>query len=188
MHKAKYRATGEVVAVKIQYPNLRVQTKLDLFVIRRLTKMANYLTSRYGYSGIDFDKFLNHFEKGLRQELDFKTEVINSQKTLDNFRFVTNSDDLYIPKVDVLKSTKRTILMEYVEGVKIDDIEGLNKQFGSAKKCTNVLVDIFAKMIFMHGHVHCDAHPGNILVRPNPKNPSRPQIVLLDHGFYGTTS
>ena len=88
----------------------------------------------------------------------------------------------------MLKSTKRTILMEYVEGTKIDDIEALNEKFGSAKKCTNMLVNIFAKMIFLHGHVHCDAHPGNILVRPNPDNPERPQIVLLDHGFYGTTS
>ena len=78
--------------------------------------------------------------------------------------------------------------MEYVEGIKIDDIEALDKKFGSAKDCTNVLIDIFAKMIFMDGHVHCDAHPGNILVRPNPKYPKRPQIVLLDHGFYGSTS
>lgn len=114
--------------------------------------------------------------------------MINSQKTCDNFRYVGNSDDLYIPVVDVLKSTKRTILMEYVEGIKIDNIEALDKKFGSAKECTDVLIGIFAKMIFLHGHVHCDAHPGNILVRPNPKNPSRPQIVLIDHGFYGSTS
>ena len=145
-----------------------MQTKLDLFVIRKLAKMANYLCRMYEYRGIDFDKFLNHFEKGLMQELDFKTEVINSQKTVDNFRYVGNSDDLYVPRVDVLKSTKRTILMEYVEGIKIDDIEALNAKFGSAKDCTNVLIDIFAKMIFLHGHVHCDAHPGNILVRDNP--------------------
>ena len=78
--------------------------------------------------------------------------------------------------------------MEYVEGIKIDEIDALNEKFGSAKKCTDVLVDIFAKMIFLHGHVHCDAHPGNIFVRPNPNKPERPQIVLLDHGFYGTTS
>jgi len=114
--------------------------------------------------------------------------VINAQKTQDNFRTVKNSDDLYIPQVDVLKSTKRTILMEYVEGIKIDDIEALDKKFGSAKECTDVLISIFAKMIFQHGHVHCDAHPGNILVRPNPNKPGRPQIVLIDHGFYGTTS
>lgn len=107
---------------------------------------------------------------------------------MDNFRYVGDSSDLYIPKVDVLKSTKRTILMEYVEGVKINDIEGLNAKFGSAKICTDMLIKIFAKMIFLHGHVHCDAHPGNILVRPNPDRPGRPQIVLLDHGMYGSTS
>jgi len=55
-----------------------MQMKVDLFVIRGLTKMANSLCRYYGYSGIDFEKFLSHFEKGLRQELDFKTEVINS--------------------------------------------------------------------------------------------------------------
>lgn len=78
VHKVKFRETGEIMALKIQYPKLRVQTKLDLFVIRNLAKMANYLCRVYDYKGIDFEKFLNHFEKGLLQELDFKTEVINA--------------------------------------------------------------------------------------------------------------
>ena len=41
-------------------------------------------------------------------------------------------------------------------------------------------------MIFKHGFVHCDAHPGNILVRrnPSPRRPGEFQIVLLDHGLY----
>lgn len=78
VHRVKYRETGEIMALKMQYPNLRVQTKIDLFVIRKLAKMANVICRRYEYKNLDFDKFLNHFEKGLRQELDFKTEVINS--------------------------------------------------------------------------------------------------------------
>ena len=39
-------------------------------------------------------------------------------------------------------------------------------------------------MIFTYGHIHCDAHPGNILIRKHPNNPSKPQLILLDHGFY----
>lgn len=29
-----------------------------------------------------------------------------------------------------------------------------------------------------------DPHEANLLVRPNPLNPSKPQLVLLDHGLY----
>jgi aarF domain-containing kinase len=59
--------------------------------------------------------------------------------------------------------------MEYIDGIKIDETEALAKKFGSAKSCSDILLDVFAKMIFVDGHIHCDAHPGNILVRPNPK-------------------
>ena len=74
--------------------------------------------------------------------------------------------------------------MEFVDGDRITDIEALNLKFGSADKVANVLIDIYARMIFLYGHVHCDAHPGNILIREHPKKKGKPQVVLLDHGFY----
>jgi aarF domain-containing kinase len=47
------------------------------------------------------------------------------------------------------------------------------------------LVEIFAEMVFCHGYVHGDPHPGNILVHKHPgrKSPNF-DIVLLDHGLY----
>lgn len=54
--------------------------------------------------------------------------------------------------------------MEYIKGTKINEIEELKKQFGDPKLASEILIDVFARMIFNHGHVHCDAHPGNILV------------------------
>ena len=42
----------------------------------------------------------------------------------------------------------------------------------------------YNKMIFVHGVVHCDPHAGNLLVRPHPRRPGQPQVVLLDHGLY----
>ena len=93
-------------------------------------------------------------------------------------------DDLYLPKMYTMESSKRTIMMEFVEGTKIDNVKKLKEEYGDPMRATSILSDIFARMIFMHGHVHCDAHPGNIFVRPNPKDKKRPQIVLIDHGFY----
>ena len=178
------KSTGNTCAIKLQYPELKWQTKIDVFALRQISKLANKLCKYKDFTGIDFVKFMSHFEKSLFQELDFKQEVINSERCRD---FFLGYDGLYLPKVYVLMSSKRSIVMEYVQGDKIDNLEVLAQKYGSARAATDLLIDIFAKMIFLHGHVHCDAHPGNILVRPDPKNPKKPQIILLDHGCYGTT-
>jgi aarF domain-containing kinase len=52
-------------------------------------------------------------------------------------------------------------------------------------KCAKNLIEIFTQMIFKHGFIHCDAHPGNILVR-KASNSMGHEIVLLDHGLYRT--
>jgi aarF domain-containing kinase len=64
--------------------------------------------------------------------------------------------------------------MEEIEGDRVDEIDKITEKFGSAKAATDMLVETFAQMIFEHGHIHCDAHPGNILIRRNPKDQSKP--------------
>ena len=49
-----------------------MQTKYDLFVIRKLIDLANWLCKKYKFEGIDFRKFNEHFENSLVKELDFK--------------------------------------------------------------------------------------------------------------------
>lgn len=41
----------------------------------------------------------------------------------------------------------------------------------------HVVVDVFADQIFRSGFVHCDPHPGNIIIRDNPKT-GAPQVKL----------
>ena len=40
---------------------------------------------------------------------------------------------------------------------------------------------LYSEMIFVQGYIHCDPHPGNLLVRPSKTGT---EIVLLDHGLY----
>ena len=115
------------------------------------------------------------------KELDFREEVVNAERTRSNFKGYTW---LHIPENKMQYSNKRVIVMEYIEGAKINDILKLEEMFGDPKLASQILIDVFAKMIFQFGHIHCDAHPGNILVRRHPLHPSLPQVVLLDHGFY----
>ncbi|CAJ0917895.1 15156_t:CDS:2 [Entrophospora sp. SA101] len=88
-----------------------------------------------------------------------------------------------IPKIYWDLTTKRILTMEFIHGVKINDIDGLKKIGADPNWVRNILLEIFAEMIFCHGVIHCDPHPGNALVTISPKT-KKPQIVLLDHGLY----
>ena len=47
----------------------------------------------------------------------------------------------------------------------------------------NHLIRAFAEQIFVTGFIHCDPHPGNVLVRPHPNNHNKHQLVILDFGL-----
>ncbi|KAF9444553.1 ABC1-domain-containing protein [Macrolepiota fuliginosa MF-IS2] len=55
---------------------------------------------------------------------------------------------------------------------------------GGTKEIMQIMVELFSAQMFEWGWVHCDPHPGNVLIRPSPSNPIHPQLVLIDHGLY----
>ena len=86
--------------------------------------------------------------------------------------------------------------MEWMEGVKVTDLAGIRRLGLSPRQVGLTFLDSAAEMMCVHGWVHGDMHPGNVLVRalPRSRNPfvrllpwcrhARPQVVLLDHGLY----
>jgi len=180
VHKAKLK-NGPEVAVKLQFPFLKVQTKYDLMVIEWISKFLNQVLKWNSYENIDLVKNFDVFSCALKQELDFRTEVKNAEITRKLF---AHDPRVYIPKNYFDYSSERVITQEFVYGAKINDAEGIRKLGLNTVECANLLVDTFSEMIFEHGHIHCDAHPGNILIRNDLKNPARAQLILLDHGFY----
>jgi len=72
---------------------------------------------------------------------------------------------------------------EYCKGIHINDVEGLKSSGVDVNSVSQHVSQMYADMIFKFGYVHCDPHPGNVLVRKNPKS-GVDEIVLLDHGLY----
>ena len=68
-------------------------------------------------------------------------------------------------------------------GIHINDVEGLKSSGVDVNSVSQHVSQMYADMIFKFGYVHCDPHPGNVLVRKNPKS-GVDEIVLLDHGLY----
>ena len=73
---------------------------------------------------IDFRKFNVHFQKSLVRELDFKIELANLERNRNNF---WKYDKLYMPQTHIFKSSRRTLVMEFCRGLRIDDLDGLKK-------------------------------------------------------------
>lgn len=72
--------------------------------------------------------------------------------------------------------------MEYFEGGQVDDNNYIKNHHISAAEVSKKLGELYSQMIFVQGYVHCDPHPGNILVQKDEN--SEVKIVLLDHGLY----
>ncbi|CAG7818707.1 unnamed protein product, partial [Allacma fusca] len=87
-----------------------------------------------------------------------------------------------IPKIFWKYSSDRVLVMEFSEGGFVNDLEYIQTNKLSPKEIAKKLGQMYSDMIFIHGLVHCDPHPGNILVKKDEKG--KLQIVLLDHGLY----
>lgn len=89
---------------------------------------------------------------------------------------------LKVPRIFWDISTKRVLVMEYLNGGQVNDLEYIRKQKIDPFDIANKIGQLYSNMIFINGFVHSDPHPGNILVRKTAKGDT--EVVLLDHGLY----
>ncbi|RDX40175.1 atypical/ABC1/ABC1-B protein kinase [Lentinus brumalis] len=201
VHRAKLK-TGEWVAVKIQKPDVSKQVEWDLGAFRAVMWIyEHWLFHLPVCFAVDF------INDHLRRELDFESEARNAVRTAE---FVAKeprlADRVYIPKVYPELSTKKVMVAEWIDGVRLSDRRGIERLMGDdasaseprapspadrfptlkggSKWVMQTMVDLFSAQIFDWSWVHCDPHPGNIIVRPHPAKTGQAQFVLLDHGLY----
>ncbi|KAI7868122.1 ABC1 family-domain-containing protein [Spinellus fusiger] len=192
VHKARLRpfADGSYegndgwVAVKLQHPRLDNFCKVDLATVSFLMGNVKRFFPDFG-----FDWLVQEMQESLPQELNFVHEAANVHKVTHNFakERAQHTTALVIP--GIVRAQRRVMLMEFMEGARIDDLEYMKKHSIDPNSVSTEITKIFSKMIFLHGFLHCDPHAGNIFIRPssNPKKTGYNfEIVLLDHGLYRT--
>eukprot|EP01128_Nolandella_sp_AFSM9_P009438 TRINITY_DN6039_c0_g1_i1.p1 TRINITY_DN6039_c0_g1~~TRINITY_DN6039_c0_g1_i1.p1 ORF type:complete len:592 (-),score=108.16 TRINITY_DN6039_c0_g1_i1:249-2024(-) len=173
VHRAVIRDTGQEVAVKVQYNDVAQMFEGDIFTIRFLVGALGYFFENY-----DLKWIVDEFEPALKQELDFELEGRNSERTKRNFK---EWKQIYVPEVIWDLSGRTVLTMEFIRGLKISDTEGMKRAGISRAEASKLVVDCFAEQIYVHGWIHSDPHPGNLLLR---KRDGKTQLVVLDHGLY----
>ncbi len=160
---------GREVAVKVQYAGITRIIDTDLTILQRIVALVARL-----YPTIQLQPLLDYLKETLPLELDFQREA-NAMAALREA--LLHRTDVVIPTSIQELSTKRLLVMEFIDGVKITDRAAILEAGIAPDAVARLLNDVYAEQIFRLGMLHADPHPGNLLVQPGPK------LVLLDHGL-----
>ncbi|XP_057284456.1 aarF domain-containing protein kinase 1 isoform X3 [Pezoporus wallicus] len=178
VHKAVLQ-DGRTVAVKIQHPKVQAQSSKDILLIEVLLLVVKQI-----FPDFEFMWLVEEAKKNLPLELDFLHEGRNAEKVADMFK---NFDFLKVPRIYWELSSSRVLLMEFMEGGQVNDRAYMERNGIDVNEISRNLGKLYSEMIFVNGFVHCDPHPGNVLVKKCPAS-GKAHIILLDHGLYQVLS
>ena len=161
---------GRRVAVKVQYPDIAALVDLDLRSVGFFVEWLARLEPRY-----DFRFILNELRRYIPLELDFVHEGHNAEAVARNF--AARGDDALVPRIYWEYTTPCLLVMEFMEGIKVTEVEALRRAGIDPRAVAQKLTEAYLRQILLDGLFHADPHPGNLLVQPGPR------LVFLDFGL-----
>ena len=173
VHRARLLSGADVV-VKVRRPGVVELVEMDIDLLMGLALlMERHMPGSDIYDPVGL---VREFARTIRREMDFSREG----RTIENIRsnFVGDST-MYFPRV-YWEETRRGILtLEYVDGIKVNNLQALDQAGLDRKLIARHGADAFLKMVLDQGFFHGDPHPGNVLILPGNI------ICLLDYGMVG---
>lgn len=165
---------GTKVALKVQRPGIGELIETDIGILQSMAERIETVfpeTRIYNPVGM-----VDDFAHQIRKELDFTRDGRNADRMARNFHDVSG---IRFPKIYWEYSSPQIMVMDYIEGVRIDDPEAIAAMGLDPHKIGVNGFHAYFKMIFEDGFFHGDPHPGNLLVTKEG------DIVFLDFGIVG---
>jgi ubiquinone biosynthesis protein len=173
VHRAEL-FTGEIVAVKVIRPGIdktvRDDIRLMYYFARRFEK--SFALGRV----IGAVNIVKEFERTIFRELDLLIEAGNMEKFAANFE---NDDEILIPTVHWDLTTKSILVMDFIDGTRMDDVEAIRESGIDPKDVAMVGLRSFSRQLMEFGLFHADPHPANTLVLKDGR------VGLVDFGIIG---
>lgn len=172
VHKAVL-LNGEEVVIKVQRKGIYDIMARDIGLLHRLVSLMPKIGDLRNM--VDLDMVLDEMWTVAQQEMDFLKEAANITEFAHN-----NKDVAYIGVPQLYKeyTTDRVLVMEYIDGISITDINKLEEMGYDCHEIGQKLVNNFIKQVMDDGFFHADPHPGNLCVRDG-------KIIWLDMGMMG---
>lgn len=175
VHRAVIRATGETIALKIQYPGVAEAIDSDLKALRSFLALSALLPK-----GPDVDVFFEEVRTMLHQETDYEQEA---RWTSQFGEWLARDARYAVPKVFSEFSTARVLATSWEEGVAADgpEVHGLSQE--RRDRLGQIFLELYLRELMEFHTVQSDPHFGNYRVRiGSAVDGSEDRMVLLDFG------
>ena len=170
VHRARLK-NGQDVVVKVRRPGIKEIIDSDTQNISDILSFLNLI----GYqTGPNTERLLNEAKEYILGEINYENEAMNSLKFAKMFEDIPH---IVVPKVYMKLLTQKVLIMEFVESIKINNIEQLKSYNTNFQKLTKAIVDSYVVQVRDYGFFHADPHPGNLGVTYNGK------LVYYDYGL-----
>ena len=179
---------GAPVVVKVQRPGIVSIVQTDLAALRVVARWV--MRYRPISRRADLPALMEEFARTLWEELDYEMEADNAERFAQMF---ADDPGVYIPFAYRRHTTKRVLVLENVEAIKIIDVAGIEEAGVDRAEVAERLLDTYLKQIFEEGFFHADPHPGNLFVQPRSDLAPPPEesgrqpfcLVFVDFGMVG---
>jgi ubiquinone biosynthesis protein len=166
--------SGEKVAVKVIRPGIRKIIEQD---IRLMYYLAGKIEKNFQLGRvIGATNIVKEFERTIFNELDMFTEAANIDRFSTNFQ---DSDEIHIPQVHWDLTSKSVLVMEFIEGVKMDQVDALRAIGIDPEEIALIGLRSFSRQLMEFGFFHADPHPANTIVMTDGR------VGIVDFGIMG---
>jgi predicted unusual protein kinase regulating ubiquinone biosynthesis (AarF/ABC1/UbiB family) len=166
VHKATLKS-GEVVAIKVQFPGVKQSIDSDLATLKFIMKTSGMLPENF-----PLEHYLSQCGDLLKRETNYELEAEN----INLFSgFLNGSKVIHVPKVYNKLSTDQTLTMSFLEGRELSNIMEFDQS--ARDEISLNLIELLFNEIFNFKMVQTDPNLANFLLTRGGKS-----ICILDFG------
>ncbi|HIS69242.1 MAG TPA: AarF/ABC1/UbiB kinase family protein [Candidatus Gallacutalibacter stercoravium] len=164
------------VVVKVQRPGIRQVMARDIVLMKKAIRILNAVSDLS--STVDLSAVVDEMWAAAQQEMDFLLEAAHMREFAFHQSGVAYAG---CPQVVDSLTTSRVLVMEYIDGVRIDELEELKRRGYDLNEIGAKLAENYCKQVLDDAFFHADPHPGNLWIRDG-------KIIFLDLGMMGRLS
>lgn len=174
VHKAYLKISGESVAIKVLHPGIETKIQIDLEILDFFAMLFS-LNPSSKWMGLRDS--VQQFANTMTDQLDMRLEARNLMRFNQNFK-----DNKYVifPHVIDHMSTKEVLVESFEFGQSLNAFLK-SSNIKEREKLAKIGLKTYLTMLLVDNFIHCDMHPGNLMVRST--NEKDLKLIILDAGL-----